>query len=278
MLALGKINKLKINRKTDFGLYLDSGTDGEVLLPKKYVTDDMRIGDTVEVIVYLDNEERPVATTEKPLAYTNEYAKLRVVDLTAHGAFLDWGLTKQLFLPFAEMLGKVNFRDEVLVYIYLDPLSNRIISSMKLDQFLEDKAQDEYQDKQAVVLLPFQETALGYKCVVDYTHVGILYKNEIFQPIVLGDKYDGYIKKVREDKKIDLTLQMLGHEKLDDISEKLYTLLKEQAEVRALSDKSDPDTIYRLTGMSKKNFKKGLGILFKKKMIDIKGDQTVVLK
>jgi uncharacterized protein len=275
MLALGRINLLKINRRTDNGLYLDGGADGEVLMPNKYVTSEMHMGDTVEVFVYLDGEERPVATTEKPFAFINEFVKLRVVDVTPHGAFLDWGVVKQLFLPYGEMLYKVKISDQVLVYIYVDPLTNRIISSMKLDNFLETSAPD-YIEGQIASAIPFQKTVLGFKCVVDFSYLGLIYQNEIFQAIRLGESYQVQVKKQRTDGKLDLSLQALGHTKLDDLSTKLLSMLKENPSARLLHDQSPPELIYEITSMSKKNFKKALGILFKQKLIDIRGGQTTV--
>jgi predicted RNA-binding protein (virulence factor B family) len=269
MLSLGRINILKINRKAPQGLYLDAGNSEEVLLPNKYINDTMHLGEKVSVMVYLDGEERPIATTEVPKAFINEYALLEIVDLSTYGGFLDWGLTKQLFIPYSEMPGSPKIGDNVFVYIYLDPLSSRIIASAKIDRFLEELGEN-FLSEQEVSIIPFMKTPLGFKCVVDFSHSGILYQNEIFQKIQIGQTYKGYIKKIREDKKLDLILQKTGAKKLPDISEVLFSLIQNDMKVAELNDKSSPELIYELTGMSKRNFKQALGILFKQGKVTIK--------
>lgn len=269
MASIGRINKLKVNRSSSIGLYLDDGDNGEILLPNKYISDDMHLGEFIEVFVYLDGEERPVATTEKPTAFVNEFAILRVVDMTEFGAFLDWGVTKQLFLPHAEQLQKVNLGDEVLVYIHLDLFSQRLVASAKVEQFLNTAEQTDYVTNQVVKVVPYAATPLGFKCIVDYAHTGMIYGNEVFEFLTLGKEKEAFVKKLREDGKLDISLYKLGHEKLDDIAEALYDLLVSNPRVRELTDKSDPNTIARLTNMSKKNFKKALGGLYKAKRVDI---------
>ena len=269
MVSLGRINTLKINRKAPHGLYLDAGNGEEVLMPNKYITDEMHIGDKISVMVYLDHEERPVATTEVPKAYINEYALLKLTDLSSHGGYLDWGLTKQLFIPYGEMSGKPSVGDEILVYIYLDPLSGRIIASGKIEKFLESDGSAFSPDKE-VTVIPFANTPLGFKCIVDFSHLGMIYNNEIFQKIKIGKIYKAFIKKIREDHKIDLSLQKTGAKKLPEISDQLLALITENKKVAELNDHSPPELIYQLTGMSKKNFKKALGILYKQGKISIK--------
>jgi len=269
MISLGRINNLKINRKAPHGLYLDAGNGEEVLMPNKYITDQMHIGDKVSVMVYLDHEERPVATTEVPKAFINEFALLTLTDLSSHGGYLDWGLTKQLFIPYGEMPGKFDAGDEVFVYIYLDPLSGRIIASGKIEKFLESDGSN-FTTDQEVNIIPFAKTPMGYKCVVDFSHLGMIYSNEIFQKIKIGKVYKAFIKKIREDNKIDASLQKTGAKKLPEISDHLLALMQEKKDVGELNDHSPPELIYQLTGMSKKNFKKALGILYKQGKIALK--------
>jgi uncharacterized protein len=269
MLALGRINILKINRKAPQGLYLDAGAGEEILLPNKYITSEMHLGDKVNVMVYLDSEERPIATTETPKAFINEYALLPLVDINSHGGFLDWGLTKQLFIPHSEMQNRPSIGEELFVYIYLDPLTSRILASAKIEKFLEEHNETLTAD-QKVIIIPFAKTPLGYKCIVEFTYIGMIYQNEIFQDIKVGKIYNGFVKKIREDKKIDLILQKVGAKKLPEISDILLNLIKENEQVADLNDNSAPELIYQLTGMSKKNFKKALGILYKQGKIKLK--------
>lgn len=274
MASLGRINRLKINRKAPNGLYLDDNDGGEILLPNKYITSEMHLGEFTEVFVYLDGEERPVATTENPKAFVNEVAILQVVDLAPFGAFLDWGVTKQLFLPHSEQINRVNLGDEVLTYIYVDPFSNRLIGSNKIDNFI-DNTDIICKEGDEVKIVPYAKTDLGYKCLINYQNIGIVYANEVYDKLLIGVERMAFIKKVREDKKIDVSLYQLGHEKLDGISQSLYDLLKTDAKVRNLNDKSDPAIIARFTGMSKKNFKKALGILYKARKIEISGNDEI---
>ncbi|HMP31405.1 MAG TPA: S1-like domain-containing RNA-binding protein, partial [Saprospiraceae bacterium] len=227
-----------------------------------YIQDNMHLGELVSVMVYLDSEERPIATTETPKAYINEFALLKLVDINTHGGFLDWGLTKQLFIPHAEMYERPSVGAMLFVYIYLDPLSSRILASSKIEKFLDDNCEGLAID-QEVDIIPFAKTPMGYKCVINFTCVGMIYENEIFQIINIGTSYKAYVKKVREDKKIDLILQKVGAKKLPEITEVLYELIQSNPKVAQLNDNSPPELIYSLTGMSKKNYKKALGMLYK---------------
>lgn len=265
---LGRKNSLRINRKVDFGFYLEGGESGEILFPIRYHTEEMKIGDEVEVLVYLDGEERLVATTEEAYAYTNEFACLEVKDLTEYGAFLDWGVMKQLFVPYSEMASKMEVGQKYLVYIYVDPLTNRLIASGKVDKFLETTSST-YEVGQEVHIWVWQASELGIKVMIDYSHIGLIFHNQVFKKLTEGDKLKAYIQKIREDGKIDVSLEIPSHHKLDDLSERLLDLLKSDEKVRYLTDKSDPQQIYVLTEMSKKNFKKALGALYKKKLIKL---------
>lgn len=271
MAQIGRINQLKVIRKTGVGYFLDGGDTGDILMPYKYAKEDQKIGDVVEVIVYLDQEERPIATTEKPLAFMDEFALLEVVDVVPFGAFLDWGLTKQLFVPNAEMTRPLQLGQFCMVYIYFDEFSSRIVASTKLEKFL-NKTDDTLAVGDEVDLVIWAESDLGFKAIVNYSTIGLIYRSDVFRLLMPGQKMKGYIAKIREDGKIDLSIEKIGHHKLDDISSRLLEILKGNPGVRNLNDKSDPEEIYAMTHLSKKNFKKALGILYKAGHIDL-GDK-----
>jgi predicted RNA-binding protein (virulence factor B family) len=268
MVELGKYNKLKVVKKLDFGVYLDGGEQGEILLPLRYVPEDCEVDDEVEVFIYFDSEDRIIATTEKPLAQVEEFAYLRVVSVNTIGAFLDWGLMKDLLVPFREQKQKMEEDKFYLVFVYLDKDSNRIVASAKLDQFLDNTPPD-YSIGQEVDLIVASQTDLGFNAIVNNTHWGMLYKNEVFKPLSKGMKLKGYIKKVREDDKIDLSLNRLGYGKIDDISAKLLKKIKDNGGRLDLTDKSDPELIYLKLNMSKKVFKMAVGALYKERLITI---------
>lgn len=272
---IGLLNQLKVLRETAIGFYLDGGEHGDILFPYKYAAKDLKVGETAEVIVYLDHEERLIATTETPLAFLNEFAFLEVADIAPFGAFLDWGLTKQLFLPGAEMTKPVRLGNYVMVYIYFDEFSGRISSSTKLEKFLQ-KTTDKYKQGEEVDIMIWTETDLGYKVIVDFQFLGLLYKSEVFKLLLPGQSMKAYISKVREDGKLDVSIEQPGASKLDDISERVLTLLSQNKDARSLSDKSSPEDIYAYTHMSKKNFKKALGVLYKAGKIDIHTDDAII--
>lgn len=271
MLEIGKINTLSVNRETDNGVYLEGGDHGELLMPKKFVTEEVKEKGIAEVFVYTDSEDRLVATTETPLAMVGEFARLTVKATSTFGAFLDWGLPKDLLVPFREQRSKMQEGNSYWVYIYLDLLSNRIAASAKLHKFI-DNTPAEYEVGQEVDLIILEETDLGYKAIVNQEHSGILYKNQVFQQLEIGAKTKGYINKVREDEKIDLLLDKPGYEKVDAISQKILEALKESRGFMAISDKSSPEMIQTMFGISKKNFKKAIGSLYKKKLITFESD------
>lgn len=268
MSILGRKNSLRINRKVDFGFYLEGGENGEILFPIRYHEENMKIGDIVEVLVYLDGEERLVATTEEAFAYANEFASLEVKDLTEFGAFLEWGVMKQLFVPYSEMASKMEVGHKYLVYIYVDPLTNRLIASGKIDKFLKS-TNTNYEVGQEVDIWLWQASDLGLKVMIDYTHIGLVFHNQVFKKLSEGDKLKAYIQKIREDGKIDVSLEIPSHHKLDDLSSRLLDLIKKDEKVRQLTDKSEPQRIYEFTEMSKKNFKKAVGSLYKQKIITL---------
>lgn len=276
MAEIGKLNSLRVVKEVDFGLYLDGGEHGEILLPKRYVPESAKPEDMLEVFIYLDSEDRIIATTETPYIMVGEFACLKAVAVTPMGAFLDWGLMKDLFVPFREQKLKMEEGRWYIVTVYLDPETKRLVASAKIEKFLDNLPPD-YEAGQEVDLLIAGETDLGFNAIINNKHLGVIYRNEIFQPLRKGDRIKGYIKKIREDEKIDLLLQKPGYAKVDDISLKIVDVLKKHNGFLPVTDKSDPDAIYELFGVSKKTYKKAIGVLFKFQIIDIE-DKGIRLK
>ncbi|RPH32571.1 MAG: GntR family transcriptional regulator [Bacteroidales bacterium] len=276
MAEIGKLNTLRVVKEVDFGLYLDGGEHGEILLPKRYVPENAKPEDILEVFIYLDSEDRIIATTETPHIMLGEFACLKAVAVSSMGAFLDWGLMKDLFVPFREQKLKMEEGRWYIVTVYLDSETKRLVASAKIEKFLDNIPPD-YEAGQEVDLLIVGETDLGFNAIINNQHLGVIYKNEIFQPLRKGERIKGYIKKIREDEKIDLLLQKPGYAKVDDISMKIVNVLKSHDGYLPVTDKSDPDTIYELFGVSKKTYKKAIGALFKFRLIDIE-DKGIRLK
>ncbi|ASB49907.1 CvfB family protein [Alkalitalea saponilacus] len=265
---IGKTNKLKVLRKTSVGLYLDGDTIGDVLLPNRYVPENINEGDEIDVFVYLDSEDRLIATTETPLAMVGDFAFLKVIETGRFGAFMDWGLMKDLLVPFREQHEKMQKDKSYVVYVYLDDETGRIAASSKIFRFL-DNISPKYNPGEEVDLLVAEETELGYKAIINSLHSGMIYKNQIFKPIQIGDKTKGYINKVREDDKIDLLLEKPGHDKMDELSKRVLDIINQHNGQIAISDKSSPEEISSVFEMSKKNFKKAIGTLYKNRLIVI---------
>ncbi|GAO30370.1 CvfB family protein [Geofilum rubicundum] len=263
---IGKVNKLKVLRVVTIGVYLDGDTIGDVLMPRRYVPYGTKEGDELDVFVYLDSEDRLIATTETPLAVVGDFAFLKVVSVSNFGAFLDWGLMKDLLVPFREQKEKMEKDRSYVVYVYFDDETGRIAASAKIDRFL-DNVSPSYQPGEEVDLMIASRTELGYKAIINGLHSGVLYYNQVFKPLVMGQKLKGYIAKIREDEKIDLLLERPGYEKMDDLSEQVLAVLREKGGLMQVSDKSSPRDIEMLFKMSKKNFKKALGALYKKRLI-----------
>ncbi len=268
MLNIGKINTLKITRRVDFGVYLDGHEYGEILLPGKYVPTDSIIGSEIEVIVYLDSEDRLIATTESPLAMVGEFCMLKTIMVTPVGAFLDWGLAKDLLVPFREQKQKMVRGKRYLVFIYIDEATDRIVASSKLDKFLSPPP-SKLRSGDEIEALIAEKTDLGYKVIINNSYPGMLYKNELFREIKVGQRIPAYIKKIREDEKIDVSLHPPGFKKVNDITDVILTVLKSNGGFMPVNDKTAPDEIYSLFGVSKKTFKKALGVLYKEKRIFI---------
>ena len=256
-LKIGLYNTLEIARQSENGLYLKAQNEDEVLLPNIYTTTSMKIGDEIEVFLYTDSEDRVVATTQKPKAILGEFAFLEVVAKSKIGLFLDWGLPKDLFVPLREHKG-LGIGQKALFYIDLDRLTNRLYASQKIEKFL--KQNPRFKTNQKVQITIFAKTPLGYKVLIENSYTGMIYDNEVFEKLTLGEKRDAYIKQVREDHKIDLILQPIGKDSLKIACEKIVAILNEQDEI-ALNYKSDPDLINEKLGISKKLFKKALTTL-----------------
>jgi hypothetical protein len=277
MVEIGKLNTLKVNRHSEFGVYLDGKNLGEILLPNRFVPDACEDGDQLEVFLCYDSEDRLNATTERPWAMVGEYAILPVVAVERVGAFLDWGLSKDLFLPFAEQSRDLRVGQDVIVYVYLDK-SQRISASMRIERNASKTAPD-YQEMQPVELFVFGRTDLGYKAIIEGKHIGVLYENEVFHALEYGQKIQGFIKKVREDGKIDLTLQQgTGHKAADPIAEKILQRLQDEGGYLEVNDKTSAEVIHEMFGASKKKYKIALGGLYKKRLITIDPDGIRLIK
>lgn len=270
-IKLGKYNQLEVVKEVDFGVYLNGDEDGEILLPKRYVPEGTKPGDILNVFIYLDMEERLVATTLQPYVQVGEFACLEVAWVNQFGAFLNWGLMKDLFVPFREQKMKMQKGKRYVVYVHLDEESYRIVASAKVEHFLSAEKPD-YQPGQEVEVLVWQRTDLGYKVIVENKFSGMLYHNEIFQPLEVGMRLTAFIKQVRPDGKIDLVLQQAGARKVDDFSEVLWQYIKDNDGFTPLNDKTDAEVIYHTFGVSKKTFKKAVGDLYKKRRIVLKED------
>lgn len=268
MVQIGKFNQLKVLKLRDIGAFLDGGDDGEILLPLRYLPPSCETDQLLNVFICYDSEDRLIATTETPKASVGDFAQLRVVSTTPVGAFLDWGLPKDLFLPFAEQTHRIREGDFALVYLYLDN-TQRIAASMRIERHL-DKNPEAYQKNQEVNLLIAGKTDLGFKAIINGRHLGMLYNNEIFQELKIGQKLRGHIKGIRpEDGKIDLILQKTGHHAGADIAPQILEALKKNGGFLAVTDKTSAEKIYELFGVSKKKFKIALGGLYKKRLITI---------
>ena len=275
MADVGRMNKLTVVRKAEHGVYLSGDRNNDILLPKAYVPEGCKIGDEVEVFIYRDSEDRIIATTQTPLAMVGEFACLKAVSSTRVGAFLDWGLLKDLLVPFKEQKYRMRTGQSYVVYVYLDETTDRVVASSKLSKFLDSEPAG-YVEGEKVNLMIFEKTDLGYKVIINNAHAGIIYENEVFQPVHIGQQLTGFINKIRSDGKIDIALQKTGYEHIDPIAQMILDYLKEHNGEMHLTDKSPAEEIYTAFGISKKNFKKALGALYKEKIIDI-GKEVIKL-
>lgn len=279
-IRLGEYNLLRVKEEARregfgevFGMYLDAGREGEILMPQKYVPEGTMPGDEIECFVYLDQDERPIATTEKPLAKVGDFAYLECSWVNEYGAFLNWGLTKDIFCPFREQKKRMEIGDKFIVHIHIDEESYRIVASAKIEHYLkEPDSTCELQRGSEADILIWQKTDLGFKVIVNNSYPGLIYEDQIFKYIHTGDRMKAYVSNMRPDGKIDLTLQPLGIAAAEDFSATLLDYIKDNGGYCALNDKSDPEEIKRLFHVSKKIFKKATGDLYKKKLITLAED------
>ena len=271
-LKLGRVNRLQVVKNSAYGLFLDGYDRGEILLPKRHVPEHIQTGEWIQVFVYADSEDRLIATTETPRAMVGEVANLKVAALNNVGAFLDWGLAKDVLVPFAEQADKMREGYSYCVYLYVDRHSDRIVASSKLSKFLPEHC-DGYQPGQSVDLLVCGKSTLGFKCLVDRSFLALLHHGDVFQPITPGRKLTGFIKRIRDDGRVDLCLSPPGVNDADALMERILIHLRDQGGSAAIGDKSPPDTIYGLFQCSKKNFKRALAKLYKDRKIIIEPEQ-----
>jgi predicted RNA-binding protein (virulence factor B family) len=271
MLKLGQYNTLRVLRETSVGLFLGDSENSEVLLPRKYVKRNNTIDSEIEVFVYKDSEDRIIATSEKPLAQVNEFAFLEVVSVNKNGAFLNWGLEKDLFVPFKEQRHKMFEGFSYVVFIYIDNVTNRLVASSKLNKFLNTNP-DNFQIGQVVDLLVYDQSDLGYSCVINNSCKGLLYTGDVFQKIKEGDKLKGYVKFIRPDKLIDLSLQPIGFRNVLSSTDIILNYLNDHNGFCDLTDSSSPEEISRRFQMSKATFKKSIGILYRQRKVLLKPD------
>ena len=271
MIHLGQKNTLEILRETDHGVYLIDDEDNEVLLPNRYVPEAFKIWDKLDVFVYLDNEERPVATTDMPYIMKGDFAVLRCNQVTDYGAFLDWGLVKELFCPFKEQAFKMKPGGWYLVHCYLDEKTDRLVASSKTNRFLDNKELTvaEFDEVDLIVSHP---SDIGMNVIVNKTHLGLIYKDQIFKDISVGDKLKGIVKKIRPGNKLDITLGQIGYRNIEPNAERIVQELNNNSGYINLTDKSSPEAIKNQLQMSKKSFKKAIGTLYKQRLIEIKTD------
>lgn len=263
-MKVGKIQTLKVNRISDFGLYLVDEEGQEVLLPNRYVSLENGIGDELQVFVYHDSEDRLVATTEQPLIMEGQVAALKVVDKSIHGAFLDWGLAgKDLFLPNRNQQGGVIAGRKVVVWMYVDNVTGRCVATQKLKAFIDNDIIT-VEPRQKVDVLVASESPIGYRVIINSRHWGMLYKNQVFRKITIGERIEAYVHRITEDNRIDLVLQRQGYGGITDSAEELLRLLRGNGGVLEVGDDSTPEAIHQLTEMSKKAFKRAVGVLLKR--------------
>lgn len=271
MVKIGRYNTLKIVKDLDFGVYLDGGNGLEILLPARYVPKNVKPGDEVEVFIYHDNEGRLIATTARPYATVGEFKFMEVKSVNQIGAFLDWGIMKDLLVPFKEQKAAMQEGRWYLVHVRLDHVTERIMASARIDKFLNNTPPD-YDINQEVDILIAEETEIGYKVIVNNNHWGLIYRNEVFQRLEKGESMKAYIKAIRDDEKIDISLTQLGYGKIGGVAGIILESLEAQGGFLKVHDKSEPELIYSLFRCSKKNFKQAIGTLYKQKRILIEDE------
>lgn len=266
MVKIGKCNRLRVIRKTDTAVWLDGMELGDIFMPNGYARMDCTAGDDIDVFVFSDSENQLLATTKKPYAMVGDFALLKVASITPVGTFLDWGMKKDLLVPFGEQKEKMEEGKSYIVYVHIDKKTGRIVASSKLNRFLNKQPAD-FEEGQRVELLICSQTEIGYKAIIDNSRWGMLYKNEVFQPLKKGQRLPGFIKKLRDDGKIDLCLQKPGSEKIGEVSDRIIDLIKARGGFIPVTDTSPAGIIYSMFGVSKKTYKKAIGALYKKRLI-----------
>jgi len=266
MFEIGKYSTLTVDRIKSPGAYLVNDNDDDILLPNKYVPKDTNVGDDIDVFIYLDGEERPVATTLRPFILLNDFALLKANYVSKIGAFMDWGLEKDLFIPFREQERKIKEGSTYLVYMYFDHQTGRLVGSTKLEKYL-DNNNHELQIRDKVHLIIWNTSELGSKVIINKKHLGLIYSNEVFKNLSVGDQTSGFIKKVREDGKIDVSLEEISYKNIEPNAKRILDLITKNSGFLKLNDKSHPDEIKAQLGISKKAFKKAIGSLYKKRLI-----------
>lgn len=276
-MKIGQLNSLKVSRNTPHGIFLEDDEGEDILLPGKYLTGDEKEGDIKELFVYNDSEDRLVATTETPKIQLNEFAALKVIDVNKSGVFLDWGLDKDLLVPFKEQNKKMQLGNTYVVRMYLDEETDRLVATGKVKKYLSN---EELTVKQGdkVDLMVFNQTDLGFEVMINNIHYGMVFRNEVFAPIKTGDSLQGYIKQIREDGKIDVSLQPDKITHIENSNEVIMNAIKSQGGKLNVSDKSSPEEIYAAFQMSKKTFKRAIGNLYKLKKIKIESGEILLLE
>lgn len=266
MVNIGAYNNLKVKKETDFGVFLDAGDDLEILLPKRYVPKKTQVGDEIEVFLYHDSENRLIATTDRPYGVAGDIVSLKAVDITPLGAFLDWGLVKDLFVPLSQQLSKMRKGQEYLVKIYIDEMTGRVAATEKIDQYLSNETLT-VKEKDVVDLIIYRRTDIGFVTIINKQHTGVLHFADQFKPYDIGDKLKGFIKAIKSENRIDVVPGQAGFKKVEDESTRILRLLHENNGYLPYHDKSDPEEIVAFFGMSKKTFKMTTGNLYKQQKI-----------
>ncbi|MGF1771253.1 S1-like domain-containing RNA-binding protein [Vibrio wakamikoensis] len=272
MINIGRINQLEVIKEADFGWFLDGEDYGSILLSKKHAPEDIAVGNTVDVFIYFDADNQVVATTDTPIAQVGEWGLMKVEGINSVGAFASWGIKeKDLLIPFSEQRGRLSEGQTILVYVYTDKASGRIVGTTKFNKLL-DKTPARYKQNEQVDLLIAERSELGFKAIVNGEHWGMIFPSDVIGKLFVGKKLKGFIKQIREDGKIDLSLQKIGVAKMDDLSEKILSLLEKKGGFLPLSDKSTPEAIFAAFKTSKGTFKKSIGGLYKQGKIRIEKD------
>lgn len=277
MVNIGQINTLVVVKKVDFGVYLDGKELGDILLPERYVPASCMLKDELDVFIYLDSEDLLIATTQTPKAMVGECAYLKVIEVNAVGAFLDWGLPKDLLVPYGEQQTPMEVGHSYVVTLYIDEASDRIAASSRLKKFVVDTS-PYFKPQQQVELLICERTELGYKAIVNQAVIGLLFNSDVVKPVSYGDSLQGYVKQVREDNKLDLCLQLVSREALDALSQEILAFIEAQGGVITLTDKSAPEDIAKQFGVSKSSYKKALGKLYQKRLVLIEKKSVSLVK